>query len=535
MKVVTSCQMQEIDKKAIFDYGIRSLDLMENAGKKASEVAIKIAKKSSVICICCGGGNNGGDGLVAARYLAKKNYKLKIFLFSRKLSADTSENLEILKKQKIPVLFIDNKSALVKQKKDIFSADLIIDALIGTGLRGEVKGFLKEVISFLNGGKVPILSVDCPSGLAPDINLNSGNCIKAFATVSFALPKKDLVVYPGREFVGNLYIADIGIPMKLLSDPGIKNSLISRSTILPWIKTPRKPDSHKGDFGHVLVIAGSKKMPGASVLAAQGILRSGAGLVTLAIPESIHRIVTTKLTEAMTLPLPETREGSISLKAEEKILKFVSERADVVVMGPGLSLNKETGKLIRNLAVKIEKPLLLDADGITHLSEKISILKNRGKVTVITPHPGEMSRLAKISSQKINKQRIDIAANFSEKHRVFTVLKGASTVIGTPAGEVFVNMTGNPAMSSGGMGDVLSGLIAGYIAQTMTQDCSGSRQKFSILQACMTGVYIHGLAADYLKMRMGERGILASDVACSIPSVSRKLIAGKLTDRFFLI
>ncbi|MDD5455365.1 MAG: NAD(P)H-hydrate dehydratase, partial [Candidatus Ratteibacteria bacterium] len=408
---------------------------------------------------------------------------------------------------------------------------------------------LKEVISFLNKGKTPILSVDCPSGLAPNINLNFDNCIKAVSTVSLGLPKQDLVVYPGREFVGNLYVADIGIPKELLNSRNIKNYLIDRSLVIPWIKTARKPDAHKGDFGHVLIIAGSKRMPGASVLSAQGVLRSGAGLVTLAIPESIHRIVAAKLTEAMTLPLPETKEGSLSLKAEGTILKFIYDRADVVVMGPGMSLNKETGKLIRNLLGKIEKPLVVDADGITHLAKNINIFKNRKGVAVLTPHPGEMSKLTKIPPRTINKKRVEIAADFSLKCNSYIILKGASTVIGAPTGEVFINMTGNPAMSSGGMGDVLAGLVAGYIAQTLNQPdvtsdgsgftmnrtCSGSWQEFSVLQACITGVYIHGLAADYLKTRMGERGILASDVACSIPLVSQKLIAGKLTDKFFLI
>jgi len=550
IKIVTSSQMQEIDKKTISDYGIKSLNLMENAGKKVSEVAMKIigknsllcrkgVKTSATICVCCGGGNNGGDGLVAARYLTGRKHKVKVLVFSRNLSKDTAANLEILKKKKIPFIFVDNKSQLLKYKNEIFSADLIIDALIGTGLKGGVKGFLKEVISFLNGGKTKILSVDCPSGLAPDTNLNLDNCVRAFATVTLALPKKNLVIYPSREFVGNLYIADIGIPKELLRSLNAGDSLINRNLVLPWIKTTRKPDAHKGDFGHVFIIAGSKKMPGASVLTAQGVLRSGAGLVTLAVPESIHRIVATKLTEAMTLPLSETKEGSLSPKAEEEILRFVSDKADIVIIGPGTSLNKETGRLIRSLLGKIKKPILVDADAITHLSKNINILKERKGVTVITPHPGEMSRLTKISSREVNKKRIEVASGFSSEYKICTVLKGASTVVAAPTGEVFVNMTGNPAMSSGGMGDVLSGLIAGYMAQTLkpvpTLRRDDSWQEFSALQSCITGVYVHGMTADYLKTKMGERGILASDVASSIPLVSQKVIMGKLTDKFFLV
>jgi hydroxyethylthiazole kinase-like uncharacterized protein yjeF len=366
--------------------------------------------------------------------------------------------------------------------------------------------------------------VDSPSGLAPDVDLNIDNCIKADATVTMALPKKDLVIYPQAKFAGSVYIADIGIPVKLLTQKKFKTSLINRELVLPLLAVPREPDSHKGDFGHVLVIAGSKNTPGASVLAARGALRSGAGLVTLAIPESIHSIVATKLTESMTLPLPETKEGSLSLEAKDEILEFIDKKVDTVAIGPGISLNEETGKLIRNILAKAKKPLVLDADGITHLSKTINVLKQRKAPTVITPHPGEMARLVRLSSREINKKRVEVARKFSLEHKVFTVLKGASTVVCSPEGEIFISSTGNPAMSSGGMGDVLTGLIAGYVAQ-----------KFLPLQASILSVYIHGLAGDYLKGEMGERGMLAGDLVDVVPLVSKKIIAGELTDRFFLV
>ncbi|MBU0534552.1 MAG: NAD(P)H-hydrate dehydratase [Candidatus Omnitrophica bacterium] len=557
MKVVTSSQMQEIDKETILSYGISSLVLMENAGRKVSKVAVKIVEKGSslcrqsyraprppksctagrqvTVCICCGGGNNGGDGLVAARYLSEKKYKVKVFLFSEKLSKDTAANFEILKKTRIPCILVNSGRIFAEYEKVIFSNDLIIDALIGTGLKGKVKGFLTDVISSLNGANIPILSVDCPSGFTSDVKLTDHNCIKAFATVTLALPKQDLLIYPCKEFVGNLYIADIGIPKKLLAQKKIKTSLIDRKLILQWLSIPRKPDSHKGDCGHVFILAGSKNTPGASVLAAKGALRSGAGLVTLGIPQCIHQMVATKLTESMTLPLPETKEGTLSLKAEKKILEFISDKADVVVIGPGLSLNNQTRKLIISILPKIKKPVLIDADGITHLSKNANILKQRKFSTIITPHPGEMGRLVKLTPKTINKRRIEIVKKTSLKYNIFTVLKGASTIIGTPAGEIFINITGNPAMSSGGMGDVLSGLIAGYMAQTLNQNEFGSGWEFSPLQACIMGVYIHGLAGDYLKSKMGERGILASDLADVIPLVSKKTIKKELTDRFFLI
>lgn len=523
LKVVTPAQMQEIDREAILKLGIPSIKLMENAGKKVSKVAREMTDSGSSISICCGGGNNGGDGFVAARYLDKE-YKVKVFLFSDKLSKDADRNYKILKKEKVSCIPITNREAFNKCKKEISSANLLIDALIGTGLKGEVRGLLKTVISFINSTDIPVLSVDCPSGLAQDVNLNINNCIKATSTVTMALPKRDLVIYPQAKFAGSVYIVDIGIPTELLTQKKFKTSLISREFVLSLLASPRKPDSHKGDFGHVLVIAGSRNTPGASVLTARGTLRSGAGLVTLAIPESIHSIVATKLTESMTLPLSETEEGSLSLKAEEKILGFIAQKADVVAIGPGISLNEETGNLARNILLRAEKPVVIDADCITHLSKTLNVIKQREFPTVITPHPGEMSRLVRLSPNEINKKRVEVARKFSSQYKVFAVLKGASTVIGSPAGEIFINTTGNSAMSSGGMGDVLTGLIAGYMAQ-----------KFSPLQASILSVYIHGLAGDYLKEEIGERGILAGDLVDAVPLVSKKIITRELTDRFFLV
>ena len=540
VKVVTPSQMQEIDKEAISEHGIPSIKLMEKAGKKVSEVAEKIVKDGSLISVFCGGGNNGGDGLVAARYLAGRGYKVKVFVFSSKLSKDAAVNYDRIKKTITSCFFIESKADFNKQKKYIISSGLIIDALIGTGLKGEIRGFLKGVISFINKAGVPVLSIDCPSGLYSDIDSDSNNCIKAAATVALALPKQDLVVYPPAKFVGDLYIADIGIPKKLLVQERLKVSLIDKSLIFPLLSPHRNPDSHKGNFGHVFVLAGSRNTPGASVLAVKGALRSGAGLVTLAVPESIYPMVAKKLTESMFLPLPETGEGSLSLKAEQKILEFISEKADIVAVGPGVSLNSETGELVRDLLLRVKKPVVLDADGITHLASDVNILKKRKSPTVITPHPGEMGRLLKLSSKQINKKRVKVAGKFSLKHKMYTILKGASTVVGTPTGEIFINVTGNPSMSSGGMGDVLLGLISGYMAQTLNQSATdtmadGSGRESSILQACIMGVYIHGLAGDYLKENMGERGILAEDLADAIPVVSKKFIEGELTDKFFLI
>ncbi|HIE43512.1 MAG TPA: NAD(P)H-hydrate dehydratase, partial [Candidatus Omnitrophica bacterium] len=455
---------------------------------------------------------------------ANRGYKVKALIFASELKGDAEINFKIVRSMRIPLSFIKDRETFILEKERITHSDLIIDALFGTGLKGEIRGFMKEVVSFLNETGKPILSVDCPSGLGSGIEPRPENCVKSSTTITFALPKVALVTYPGAKFVGDLYIADIGMPKELLEREEWNVSLVDTDLVLRWLAVPRAPDAHKGDFGHVLIIAGSRNTPGASVLVAMGALRSGAGLVTVGIPKSIHPIIATKLTESMTLPLPETGDGSLAAESEEKILQFSRDRADVVAVGPGVSLNEETGEVLRNVIMKVEKPLIIDADGITHLVGHLDILKKRKFPTVITPHPGEMARLVELSPREINARRIEVARQFSVQYAVHIVLKGASTVVGSPQGEVFINTSGNPAMSTGGMGDILTGLISGYIAQKLVP-----------LQASILGVYLHGVAGDYLKEKRWERGILAADLAEVIPLVSGKVLRRELTDRFFLI
>ncbi len=516
MKVVSSSEMKEIDKKAIEGLGIPSLVLMENAGRKVAEAIARFFPGVDRITIFCGPGNNGGDGLVCARHLHFEGKKVKVYLTEReKLSPDAKHNLGILEKLKFPVSIL--KSVDEGILKD---TELVVDALLGTGLKGEARGKIREIIELINSSSLPVVSVDTPSGLGEGITPNLKNTVKADVTVTMGLPKKEQVVFPGAEFVGKLLVARIGFPPSFLNSSTIKVNLLEEEYIKNLL-IPRKPDTHKGTYGHVFILAGSVGFTGAPYLATLGALYSGAGLVSLGLPSSIYSIVSSRLGEAMPKPLPETDVGSLSLKAFPQIKEF-SQRITCLAIGPGISLHQETGKLVLKIAEEIDKPMIIDADALTHLKENLSLLKKRKSPTILTPHPGEMARLSGKDKEIVAKERIGIAQEMATTFGVYLVLKGARSVISTPEGEVYINPTGNPGMASGGMGDVLTGMIAGYLAQ-------GYSPKDSLL----LGVFLHGLAGDYLRRRRGERGLLASEVAQILPEVVEKLVRESIDLEYF--
>lgn len=518
MKLATREIIREIDRISIEEYGIPGLILMENAGRAVVKVAIQEFPRAKRIAIFAGGGNNGGDGFVIARHLISEGLDVTTYLTSdpKKYRGDALTNLEALRK--IGGKLIDIKNGFSEYQ----GADLIIDALFGTGLDRNVEGFYGDVIHFINSQPVPRIAVDIPSGLDADTGFPLGVSVKADITVTFAVPKIGLAIYPGIDYAGKVYVADITTPKFLEKD--ITSELITYDTIRRILK-PRSQDTHKGTYGHLFILAGSPGKTGAATLAAQGALRAGTGLVTVGIPRSLNPIMAQKLTEAMTEPLPETESGTFGEKSIEATLKITtSSRKTALAVGPGISTTQDTAEFLYETLKNSPVPIVVDADGITLIARNLQMLKELKAPIVLTPHPGEMSRLIGKTGEDVQKNRIGVARDFSSMYNVYTVLKGARTVISTPDSRVFINPTGNPGMASGGMGDILTGIIGGFLAQGYSPE-----------DACVLGVFCHGLSGDFVARKKGEAGIIAGDVANSLPETLREILYGKQEEFFYRI
>jgi len=514
MKAVTGEEMRSIDRHTIESIGIPGPVLMENAGL---EVVRAIVDKypPCTVSIFVGKGNNGGDGLVIARHLTYRGYKVKTYIMAEpeKFTGDALLNLKIAQNLCLPMEFILSSEQLDAYEMEIAASHLLVDAIFGTGLKGAVSGFAGDVISFINSTGLPVIAVDLPSGLEADTGKVQGPCIHAAITVTMALPKRGLLLYPGANFVGELKVVDIGIPEPAIDSFNIDVNVVTEHDAAKLV--PDRPrNAHKGTFGKALIIAGAPGFTGAAAMTTEAALRIGAGLVTLGIPESLNQIMEIKLTEAMTKPLPETEQQTLSHQAKEEIKGFI-ESADVVALGPGLSRNPETVSLVQDLCKEIRIPKVIDADGLNALADNKAILEKLGQNTILTPHPGEMARLVGRSISDIQSDRIEISRNFAVENSVILVLKGAPTIIAAPDGTIYLNTTGNPGMASGGTGDVLTGAITGLIAQGL-----------SLTDAAVLGVYIHGLAGDMAAAQKGEAGMLAGDVLENLPQAMKRLIGG---------
>ena len=507
MKVVTAQEMRQIDQQTIEQVGIPGVVLMDHAGSAVVRTIGQHFPECQHIAIFVGKGNNGGDGLVVARQLAHAGQPIQIFLVSpqESFSGDALTNLQIVQNLDLPITPILSEDELEGAKSQITSADLIVDSIFGTGLRGGVHGFIGDVIECINETGKPVIAIDLPSGLAANTGLAEGACIQATYTVTIGLPKRGNLIHPGATFTGKLEVVDIGFPRSVIDVQNIQvkwTQPFDAARMLP----SRPTHSHKGTYGRVFVAAGSTGMTGAAALTSAGALRVGAGLVTLGAPKSLNPILEVKLTEVMTLPLPETTEGSLALEAKSHIIEAVERNRSVLAIGPGLSQNTETVALVHNLIRESDAPIVIDADGINALSKSNRILSSLSPQTVLTPHPGEMARLIGETVEALERDRIGIAQRFAETHNVTLVLKGVPTVVARGNGEVWINSTGNAGMATGGMGDVLTGLIAGLMAQ-----------KVSAFDAAVLGVYLHGLAGDLVADSIGMDGLMAGDVLNSIP------------------
>ena len=507
MKIVTAAQMQEMDRRTIEEFGIPGRVLMENAGRGATRLFLDriYGDGPGRVGIAAGRGNNGGDGFVVARYLAGKGIQTTVYLLaeSERIGGDAAANFNLLKASDVPVVQISDARELESRQKEMLREDYWIDAILGTGLTSNVRGYYRSVIEFLNISKAPVFSIDIPSGLDSDTGQPRGICVQAAATATFGHAKIGHVLYPGVRYCGAVDIVDIGIPAAMAAEPHDRQSLITGHHISA-ILGKRPADTHKGRTGHVLVVAGATGKTGAAIMTTTSALRAGAGLVTLAIPQSLNAILETRVIEAMTLPLPDQGTGSVLEEAFDLIVETAATK-QAMALGPGLGTAAHTRNLVSRIIRETDIPLVIDADGLNNLAGHPGWLDGRKGATVLTPHPGEMARLTGLTVADIQRDRIGAARRLALQSKVYVVLKGARTVIASPDGCIWINPTGNPGMASGGMGDVLTGLIAGFLGQGLAPE-----------RACRAGVYIHGLAADMLAART-PWGYLATEVMDTIP------------------
>jgi ADP-dependent NAD(P)H-hydrate dehydratase / NAD(P)H-hydrate epimerase len=507
MRILTAAQMREADRVTIEEIGIPSLVLMENAGRQvvaAVESAFPDLDERRV-AVLCGRGNNGGDGFVVARTLRQRGVDVSVFVFGSlaEVRGDARVNLEILGRLGLPVVEIGGEQQWELHSSEVRSCSLIVDALFGTGLKSPLTGVLETVVDDVNSMGIPVVAVDLPSGMSADTQEVIGPCIQAALTVTLAAPKLPLVLPPARLMAGDLVVADIGIPDEVIEGlEGPQVELLTREGVRLLVPA-RRADAHKGDFGHVLVVAGSVGKTGAAHLAAVGALRSGAGLVTVATPACGQPIVAALGAEYMTEALADTPEGTLGPDALEAIERLEST---VIVAGPGLGAGDAVKRVVRGLVERARVPLVLDADAINAFAGEPGLLFAReGQQVVITPHPGEMARLLGISTAEVQSHRLESASNLASTHNLYVVLKGHRTIIATPDGKVFINPTGNPGMASGGTGDVLAGMIGAWLGQVRDPDA-----------ACQLGVYLHGAAGDLAADDEGQASMTAGDLAVHI-------------------
>lgn len=510
LKVVTAGQMREIDRITIKEIGIPGLRLMERAGEGVTRKAVEIlgGVRGKRVLILCGRGNNGGDGFVIARLLHRLGARPHVFLLAKKeeVKGDALVNLHRAEELNIPI-------QIIIQEGDLAPAlgwDLVIDALLGTGVKGAVAGLVGQAIQLINDFDAPVLSVDIPSGVEGDSGLCPEEGVRADFTVTMGLLKRGLLMNAGRERSGQVEVVDIGIPDNVIRRMGIGVNWVEWEDVAALLPR-RSPTVNKGDCGKVLVLAGSVGMTGAAALCSEAVLRAGAGLAILGIPESLNLIMEVKLTEVMTKPLAETPAQTLSPKALNSIQELL-DWADLLALGPGLTQHPETKKLVIRLLKKLSIPAVIDADGLNNLAGEEALLKNAKADLILTPHPGEFARLSGLTIADILKNRVERVKEKAQEWGCTIVLKGAPSVVGTPAGEIFINSTGNPGMATAGVGDVLTGTIAGLWVQGMTPG-----------DAALAGIFLHGLAGDMARAEKGELGSLAGDLLTCLAEAITKM------------
>lgn len=521
MIVLSPERMKKYDEYAISTWGIPSAVLMENAGRSTYRLMLEtyLRRPGTRVAVMAGRGNNGGDGFVIARYAHGDGFPTKVFLLGEPdaLKGDAKRNMELYLSMGGVVVAVGAASA--EAAEGIREADVIVDAIFGTGLTKEVAGVEAAVIEEINRSGKPVIAVDIPSGLDGTSGLPLGVAVRATHTYTYGYPKLGQLLHPGVSYRGRLTVVDISLPAAAASTLGVDAHVVD-GEILRRIFRRRPPEAHKGMFGSVAVIAGSVGKTGAAVMASTAALKIGAGLVTLVIPGSLNNIAASKVTEAMTYPVEDQGRGVFLLSSYEAVRDFAADK-DVVIVGPGLGRAPETMTLVRRLYGDLDASFVIDADGIGAFEGHVDLLKKGKGKALLTPHPGEFGRLTGASPKDVNRDRLDLGRRFAKNYRVGLVLKGAPTVTFSPDGEAFINPTGNPALSKGGSGDVLTGFIGGLAGQGYTLTESG-----------FFGAYLHGYIADTWAGEFTDMDLMAQEVISGTGAAIRDIRNG--TDRVYI-
>ncbi len=515
--ILTAGQMREVDRVTSEERGVPGLILMENAGSRVYELlAHRFSPLSRQrVVVLCGKGNNGGDGLVVARHLITRGRPLSLDVIllcdPQRLDGDAAANYRMLQAVDGKVTVAADAEGWKRARHVLGPATLVVDALLGTGIQGAARGVYLDAIRDATSHHPPeqIVAVDIPSGLASDSGEIAGEAIRASHTVTFTAPKIGQIFPPAGERCGELHVAPIGTAASILESNAEFRLWLLEARDIAGLFRPRERSSHKGDFGHVLVVGGSRSKPGAVLMAGTSALRSGAGLVTVATAASATGVIVGRTPELMTEPVTETDDGSMGADA---FRKEWFERKTVVAVGPGIGTNAGNQELVQRIVREVELPMVVDADGLTALASLEGDWKQRSPLLVLTPHPGEMARLTGLSTEQVQKRRVDVAREFSQRRGVFVVLKGNRSLIAMPTGRVIVNPTGSPAMASGGSGDILTGLIAGFLAEFREADPE------IVISAA---VYLHGVCGELAAARLGEQAVLAMDLLEALPEAIR--------------
>lgn len=545
MKVVTAEMMREMDRRAIEEFGIPGVVLMENAGRAVVEVIQREygPLKDKHVVVFCGSGNNGGDGFVIARLAHLAGAMVSVIMVGREeaLKADARVHFDLMQNLEPGVShpgFLhtiwyydvsdnDWKSKLTASALYSYINDFIlVDALLGTGLKDAPRDAypiaMAIMITLANDHSAPVISVDIPSGVDSDTGATPGRFIRATHTVTFGYPKLGHLLYPGADYVGKLHVADIGFDWEMLLTES-PYDWTRPSNFAHWLQK-RLPDTNKGDYGHVGIIAGSRGMAGAPALAARAAQRAGAGLVTVLAPACVQPTIAAKLDEQMTIPLPD-EDGSLAESAFDAIANF-AEKASVLCIGPGLTTAPQTVALVQRLIAEIEKPIVLDADGLNALAKQPDVALQRKEDSmgplVLTPHPGEAARLLETSIESVQSNRIEAVRALATRFRAVALLKGRHTLIADPEGHVAINTTGNPGMATGGSGDTLTGILGGLVAQVFVRWHSSQYSEVT-RNTVEFGVLLHGMAGDIAVAKFGENSLVAGDITACLPEAFRLL------------